>query len=248
MFGIPILWTIGIILVMAGAVLSNLGVTGRAIGTRKTGTFVPVVTESIDTTSPGGRLVHLFSAFGPIRAGTDLGTHERTFGSGPGPWPAWRPPARRADQQDETEHRVVHGEHRHHPQDRGCLIEVARHDRKGTGRPDHGREPERTGGVQTAVLELTNPSALLPDFSGLHPALRTDGGSQTPEGHAMPIRSFRSRMHGSWLTSFRTQPLHVFAAGHVEPLGAAWDFGPVITRLLLRERPSHRATGSADFV
>jgi hypothetical protein len=35
-FGIPILWTIGIILVVAGAVLSILGATGRAIGGRKT--------------------------------------------------------------------------------------------------------------------------------------------------------------------------------------------------------------------
>ena len=33
---IPILWTIGIILVVAGAVLSILGATGRAIGGRKT--------------------------------------------------------------------------------------------------------------------------------------------------------------------------------------------------------------------
>ena len=35
-FGIPILWTIGIILTVAGAVLSILGATGRAIGGRKT--------------------------------------------------------------------------------------------------------------------------------------------------------------------------------------------------------------------
>jgi hypothetical protein len=35
-FGIPILWTIGIILIAVGAVLTILGVTGRAIGGRKT--------------------------------------------------------------------------------------------------------------------------------------------------------------------------------------------------------------------
>lgn len=35
-FGIPILWTIGIILIVAGAVLTILGATGRAIGGRKT--------------------------------------------------------------------------------------------------------------------------------------------------------------------------------------------------------------------
>lgn len=35
-FGISILWTIGIILIVAGAVLSILGATGRAIGGRKT--------------------------------------------------------------------------------------------------------------------------------------------------------------------------------------------------------------------
>ena len=34
--GISILWTIGIILIVAGAVLSILGATGRAIGGRKT--------------------------------------------------------------------------------------------------------------------------------------------------------------------------------------------------------------------
>jgi hypothetical protein len=33
---IPILWTIGIILIVAGAVLTILGATGRAIGGRKT--------------------------------------------------------------------------------------------------------------------------------------------------------------------------------------------------------------------
>ena len=35
-FGISILWTIGIILVVVGAVLTILGATGRAIGGRKT--------------------------------------------------------------------------------------------------------------------------------------------------------------------------------------------------------------------
>lgn len=35
-FSIPILWTIGIILIVAGAVLTILGATGRAIGGRKT--------------------------------------------------------------------------------------------------------------------------------------------------------------------------------------------------------------------
>jgi hypothetical protein len=35
-FGIPLLLTIGIILIVAGAVLSILGATGRAIGGRKT--------------------------------------------------------------------------------------------------------------------------------------------------------------------------------------------------------------------
>jgi VIT1/CCC1 family predicted Fe2+/Mn2+ transporter len=35
-FGIPILWTIGIIVIVAGAVLTILGATGRAIGGRKT--------------------------------------------------------------------------------------------------------------------------------------------------------------------------------------------------------------------
>ena len=35
-FGIPILWTIGIILIVVGAVLTILGATGRAIGGRKT--------------------------------------------------------------------------------------------------------------------------------------------------------------------------------------------------------------------
>jgi hypothetical protein len=34
-FTIPILWTIGIILVVAGVVLAILGVTGRAVGGRK---------------------------------------------------------------------------------------------------------------------------------------------------------------------------------------------------------------------
>jgi hypothetical protein len=34
--GIPILWTIGIVLIVAGAVLTILGATGRAIGGRKT--------------------------------------------------------------------------------------------------------------------------------------------------------------------------------------------------------------------
>jgi Family of unknown function (DUF6131) len=33
-FGIPILWTIGIILVVVGVILALLGVTGRAIGPR----------------------------------------------------------------------------------------------------------------------------------------------------------------------------------------------------------------------
>jgi pimeloyl-ACP methyl ester carboxylesterase len=32
--------------------------------------------------------------------------------------------------------------------------------------------------------------------------------------------------------------LHVFNGGHVEPLAAARDFGPVISRFLLREQPS----------
>ncbi|MDQ2738022.1 MAG: DUF6131 family protein [Actinomycetota bacterium] len=32
---IPVLWTIGIILIVAGAVLAVLGATGRAIGGRK---------------------------------------------------------------------------------------------------------------------------------------------------------------------------------------------------------------------
>ena len=35
-FGISILWTIGIILIVVGAVLTILGATGRAIGGRKT--------------------------------------------------------------------------------------------------------------------------------------------------------------------------------------------------------------------
>jgi len=35
-FGIPILWTIGIILIVAGAVPTILGATGRAVGGRKT--------------------------------------------------------------------------------------------------------------------------------------------------------------------------------------------------------------------
>jgi len=35
-FGISILWTIGIVLIVAGAVLTILGATGRAIGGRKT--------------------------------------------------------------------------------------------------------------------------------------------------------------------------------------------------------------------
>ena len=34
-FSIPILWTIGIILIVAGAILAVLGATGRAIGGRK---------------------------------------------------------------------------------------------------------------------------------------------------------------------------------------------------------------------
>jgi hypothetical protein len=34
-FSIPILWTIGIILIIVGAVLAILGATGRAIGGRK---------------------------------------------------------------------------------------------------------------------------------------------------------------------------------------------------------------------
>lgn len=34
-FAIPILWTIGIILIVAGAVLAILGATGRAIGGRR---------------------------------------------------------------------------------------------------------------------------------------------------------------------------------------------------------------------
>jgi hypothetical protein len=34
-FAIPILWTIGIILVVVGAILAILGATGRAIGGRK---------------------------------------------------------------------------------------------------------------------------------------------------------------------------------------------------------------------
>jgi len=34
-FTIPILWTIGIILIVAGVVLAILGATGRAIGGRK---------------------------------------------------------------------------------------------------------------------------------------------------------------------------------------------------------------------
>ena len=34
-FGISILWTIGIILIIVGVVLSILGATGRAIGGRK---------------------------------------------------------------------------------------------------------------------------------------------------------------------------------------------------------------------
>ena len=35
-FSIPILWTIGIVLIVVGAVLTILGATGRAIGGRKT--------------------------------------------------------------------------------------------------------------------------------------------------------------------------------------------------------------------
>ena len=35
-FGISILWMIGIILIVVGAVLTILGATGRAIGGRKT--------------------------------------------------------------------------------------------------------------------------------------------------------------------------------------------------------------------
>ena len=34
-FSIPILWTIGIILIVAGAILAVLGATGRAVGGRK---------------------------------------------------------------------------------------------------------------------------------------------------------------------------------------------------------------------
>jgi hypothetical protein len=34
-FTIPILWTIGIILIVAGVVLAILGATGRAVGGRK---------------------------------------------------------------------------------------------------------------------------------------------------------------------------------------------------------------------
>jgi hypothetical protein len=34
-FSIPILWTIGIILIVVGAILAVLGATGRAIGGRK---------------------------------------------------------------------------------------------------------------------------------------------------------------------------------------------------------------------
>ena len=34
-FSIPILWTIGIILIVVGVVLAILGATGRAIGGRK---------------------------------------------------------------------------------------------------------------------------------------------------------------------------------------------------------------------
>ncbi|MCK5756141.1 DUF6131 family protein [Gordonia sp. Z-3] len=34
-FSIPILWTIGIILVVVGAILAVLGATGRAVGGRK---------------------------------------------------------------------------------------------------------------------------------------------------------------------------------------------------------------------
>ena len=33
--GIPILWTIGVVLIIAGAILAILGATGRAIGGRK---------------------------------------------------------------------------------------------------------------------------------------------------------------------------------------------------------------------
>ena len=35
-FGIPLLWTIGLVLIAVGAVLTILGATGRAIGGRKT--------------------------------------------------------------------------------------------------------------------------------------------------------------------------------------------------------------------
>jgi len=41
--------------------------------------------------------------------------------------------------------------------------------------------------------------------------------------------------------------LHVFAGGHVEPLAAARDFGPVITRFLLQEKMSHRESDGADI-
>ncbi|MDY6810004.1 DUF6131 family protein [Gordonia mangrovi] len=34
-FSIPILWTIGIILIVVGAILAILGATGRAVGGRK---------------------------------------------------------------------------------------------------------------------------------------------------------------------------------------------------------------------
>ncbi|MAU80636.1 MULTISPECIES: DUF6131 family protein [Gordonia] len=34
-FSIPILWTIGIILIVVGAILAVLGATGRAVGGRK---------------------------------------------------------------------------------------------------------------------------------------------------------------------------------------------------------------------
>lgn len=35
-FGIPVLWTIGLVLIAVGVVLMILGATGRAIGGRKT--------------------------------------------------------------------------------------------------------------------------------------------------------------------------------------------------------------------
>lgn len=35
LFGIPILWTLGIIALVAGLILALLGVTGRAVGGRR---------------------------------------------------------------------------------------------------------------------------------------------------------------------------------------------------------------------